>query len=64
MEEETTNLRLNQISSRQFMLSPAVQSGNDRESTSTDFFQYDQKILYLGCQGVGLKVKHYMTENP
>ena len=64
MEEETINLRLNKISSRQFILSPAVQSGNDRESTSTDFFQYDKKILYLGCLGVGLKVKHHMTENP
>ena len=58
------DLRLNKINSREFMLSPAVSSGNDRESSSKDFYQYTKNILYLGCLGVGMKVKHCQTEIP
>ena len=58
------NLRLNKISSRQFILSPAVSNGADRESSSKDFYQYSKNILYLGCLGAGMKVKHCQTEVP
>ena len=58
------NLRLNNISSRQFILSPAVSNGADRESSSKDFYQCSKNILYLGCLGAGIKVKHCQTEVP
>ena len=58
------NLKLNKLTSRQFILSPAVSSGVDRESSSKDFYQYTKNILYLGCLGVGMNVKHCKTEIP
>ena len=58
------NLKLNNISSREFILSPAVQSGNDRECTSKDFYQDTKNNIYLGCLGAGLKVKHCKTYLP
>jgi len=58
------NLKLNQITSREFILSPAVSSGVDRESSSKDFYQYTKNILYLGCLGIGMNVKHRKTDIP
>lgn len=58
------NLKLNPLSSRQFILSPAVSSGADRESSSKDFYQYTKNVLYLGCLGVGMNVKSHKTEIP
>ena len=58
------NLKLNNISSREFILSPAVQSGSDRECSSKDFYQDTKNNIYLGCLGAGVKVKHYKTELP
>ena len=58
-------LRINEISSREYILSPAVQSGNDKESTSQDFYRYSKNNnIYLGCLGFGSKVKHCKTQLP
>lgn len=58
------NLKLNKLTSRLFILSPAVESGIDRESTTNYFYQYTKNILYLGCLGIGKKVKHLQTDIP
>ena len=58
------NLKLNNISSREFILSPAVQSGSDRECCSKDFYQDTKNNIYLGCLGAGFKVKHIKTDLP
>ena len=58
-------LRINEISSREYILSPAVQSGSDKESTSQDFYRYSKNNnIYLGCLGFGSKVKHCKTQLP
>ena len=56
------NLLINQISNRQYILSPAVQSGNDKESSNKDFYQED--VQNLGRLGLGMKVVHRKTQIP
>ena len=58
-------LRINELSSREYILSPDVQSGNDKESTSQDFYRYSKNNnIYLGCLGFGSKVKHCKIQLP
>ena len=58
------NLQINQISNRQYILSPAVQSGNDKESSSKDFYQEGAEVTNLGRLGLGMKVFHRKTHMP
>ena len=58
------NLQINQISNRQYILSPAVQSGNDKESSSKDFYQGNKELPNLGRLGLGMNVFHRKTHMP
>ena len=58
------NLQINQISNRQYILSPAVQSGNDKESSSKDFYQGNAELPNLGRLGLGMNVFHRKTHMP
>ena len=40
-------LRINELSSREYILSPDVQSGNDKESTSEIFIVIQKIIIYI-----------------
>ena len=55
-------LQLNDIQNRQYMLSPAVESGNDRESSIKDFYQEDVELPNIGRLGFGMKVVHKKTQ--
>ena len=58
-------LHINQINNRQYVLSPAIQSGNDRECVNKDFYQEDDKMsVYVGKLGIGMKVVHRKTNIP
>ena len=58
-------LHINQINNRQYVLSPAIQSGNDRECVNKDFYQEDdKKSVYVGKLGIGMKVVHRKTNIP
>ena len=58
-------LHINQIKNRQYILSPAVQSGNDRECINKDFYQEgDNSSVSLGKLGLGMKVVHRKTTTP
>ena len=47
------------------MLSPAIQSGNDRECINKDFYQEgDKSSVYVGKLGIGMKVVHRKTSIP
>ena len=58
-------LHINQIKNRQYILSPAVQSGNDRECVNKDFYQEgDNSSVSIGKLGLGMKVVHRKTGTP
>ena len=58
-------LFINQIKNRQYVLSPAVQSGNDRECINKDFYQQgDNSSISIGKLGLGMKVVHRRTGIP
>ena len=57
------NVHINQISKRYFILSPAVQSGIDKECSSQDFFQENSEPPNLGRLGLGMKVFHRKTHS-
>ena len=58
-------LHINQIENRQYVLSPAIQSGNDRECINKDFYQEgDNSSVYIGKLGLGMKVVHRKTNIP
>ena len=40
-----TNLKINNIPGREFILSPTVKNGSDIECSSKDFYQYSKKII-------------------
>ena len=56
------NIHINPISNRQYILSPAVQSGRDKESSNKDFYQEDVVVPSLGRLGLGMKVVHSKTQ--
>jgi serine/threonine protein kinase len=56
------NVHINPISNRQYILSPAVQSGRDKESSNKDFYQEDVVMPSLGRLGFGMKVVHSKTQ--
>ena len=56
-----TNLKINNIPGREFILSPTVKNGSDIECSPKDFYQYSKKIIYLGCLGPAMKIKHRKT---
>ena len=56
-----TNLKINNIPGREFILSPTVKNGRDRECSPKDFLQYSKKIIYLGCLGSAMQMKHRKT---
>ena len=58
------NLHINQISQRQYILSPAIQSGNDKECSNKDFYFGDVELPNLGRLGQGMKVIHKKTQIP
>ena len=58
------NIHINPIKNRQYMLSPAIQSGNDKESSNKDFYQEDVEVPSLGRLGLGMKVIHRRTQIP
>ena len=58
MEQEP---KINDIPNRQYMLSHAVQYGNDRECTNKDFCQADAEYIDLGKLGFGARVFHRTT---
>ena len=60
-EESEVQLRINPIENRQFILSPVVESGDDRESTVKDFYQENNDTVELGKLGNGIKVIHRKT---
>ena len=58
-------LHINEIENRQYMLSPAIQSGNDRECINKDFYQEgDNSSVNVGKLGLGMKVVHRKTSIP
>ena len=58
-------LHINQIENRQYVLSPAIQSGNDRECVNKDFYQEgDNSSVYVGKLGLAMKVVHRKTSIP
>ena len=58
-------LHVNQIKNRQYILSPAVQSGNDRECVNKDFYQEgDNSSVSIGKLGIGMQVVHRKTGIP
>jgi serine/threonine protein kinase len=58
-------IHINQINNRQYILSPAVQSGNDRECINKDFYQEEERsTVRLGKLGLGMKVVHRRTKDP
>ena len=58
-------LHINQIKNRQYILSPAVKSGNDRECVNKDFYQEgDNSSVSIGKLGLGMKVVHRKTGIP
>ena len=57
-------LHINKINNRQYILSPAIQSGNDRESTNKDFYQEGNEFCEIGKLGLGMKVVHRKTQIP
>ena len=53
---------INKIKNRQYILSPAVESGNDRECVNKDFYQEgDNSSVSLGKLGLGMRVVHRKT---
>ena len=58
------NIHINPIRNREYILSPAIQSGNDKESSNKDFYQEDVKVPNLGRLGIGMKVVHKKTNIP
>ena len=58
------NIHINPISNRQYILSPAIQSGNDKECSNKDFYQEDVEVPNLGRLGLGMKVFHRKTQIP
>ena len=55
------NLKINNIPGHEFILSPTVKNGSDKECSNKDFYQYSKKIIYLGCLGAAMKIKHRKT---
>ena len=55
---------INPIENREYELSPAVSSGNDKECVSIDFYQEEVKLPTLGRLGLGMKVVHKKTNIP
>ena len=63
--EKKVQLHITPLKNRQYILSPAVQSGNDRECTNKDFYQEGENCsISLGKLGVGMKVVHRKTTVP
>ena len=63
--EKKVKLHIAPIKNRQYILSPAVQSGNDRECINKDFYQEgDNCQISLGKLGLGMKVIHRKTGVP
>ena len=63
--EKKVKLHITPIKNRQYILSPAVQSGNDRECINKDFYQEgDNCQISLGKLGLGMKVIHRKTGVP
>ena len=60
-EESEVQLRINPIENRLFILSPVVESGDDRESTVKDFYQENNEMVEIGKLGTGMKVIHRKT---
>ena len=58
------NIHINPINNRQYILSPAVKSGSDKESSNKDFYQEDVDVPNLGRLGLGMKVLHRKTQIP
>ena len=55
----------NDISNRVYCLSPAVESGRDRECTNKDFYQPDnEELVDIGKLGYGSRVNHRETNLP
>ena len=57
-------LKINNISNRQYMLSPCVKSGEDRECTNKDFYQEAPDPIDIGKLGYGIRVAHKKTNIP
>ena len=63
--EKKVQLHITPLKNRQYILSPAVQSGNDRECTNKDFYQEGENCsISLGKLGLGMKVVHRKTTVP
>ena len=63
--EKKVQLHITPLKDRQYILSPAVQSGNDRECTNKDFYQEGENCsISLGKLGLGMKVVHRKTTVP
>ena len=63
--EKKVQIHITPLKNRQYILSPAVQSGNDRECTNKDFYQEGENCsISLGKLGLGMKVVHRKTTVP
>ena len=60
-EESEVQLRINPIENRLFILSPVVESGDDRESTVKDFYQENNEMVEIRKLGTDMKVIHRKT---
>jgi len=56
-------IHINKISNRQYILSPTVKSGLDRECSTKDFCNADENDIDIGKLGMGIHVRHIKTSN-
>ena len=56
-------IHINKISNRQYILSPTVKNGLDRECCSKDFCNADENDIDIGKLGMGIHVRHIKTSN-
>ncbi len=56
-------IHINKISNRQYILSPTVKNGLDRECSSKDFCNADENDIDIGKLGMGIHVRHIKTSN-
>lgn len=63
-KDHEIQLKINNISNRQYMLSPCVKSGEDRECTNKDFYQEAPDPIDIGKLGYGIRVAHKKSNIP
>lgn len=61
--EQHPRIKINPISNRQYILSPSIENGEDRECTNKDFYQETPDPIDIGKLGFGIRVTHRKTNS-